>query len=217
MTEYTACSVEECERQVKARGYCQGHYDHARRTGTIVARYTRLPKGGVACAIEDCNACVYSRGLCRAHWKMARPACGVDGCDKPRGYGIAGLCNMHQERLRYKGDVGSPLPAKAPNGSGCVDLTNGYVRVSVPGSRGWRIRHEHCLVMEEVLGRPLHDGETVHHKNGVRADNRPDNLELWSQAHSRGQRVVDLVEFVCRWYPELVVGTAKAMGLVDVK
>jgi len=47
--------------------------------------------------------------------------------------------------------------------------------------------------MEEVLGRPLRTGETVHHKNGVRDDNRPENLELWSTAQPYGQRVADKI------------------------
>jgi len=65
---------------------------------------------------------------------------------------------------------------------------NGYRYLSM-GSRKAGKRYEHHIVMERILGRPLEKHETVHHKNGDRADNRPENLELWSGRHGRGQRV----------------------------
>lgn len=61
---------------------------------------------------------------------------------------------------------------------------------------------EHIKVMSEVLGRPLGNGETVHHKNGVKCDNNINNLELWSGRHSRGQRVRDMLPFCSRYVQE---------------
>lgn len=52
---------------------------------------------------------------------------------------------------------------------------------------------EHQIIMEGVLGRELLPGENVHHKNGVRDDNRPENLELWVVSQPPGQRPEDLV------------------------
>lgn len=79
------------------------------------------------------------------------------------------------------------------NGGRTIMLSHGYVLVQCPehprANRGYM--REHVIVMENTIGRRLLPGETVHHKNGVRDDNRPENLELWSGSQPSGQRVED--------------------------
>jgi ribosomal protein L44E len=76
-------------------------------------------------------------------------------------------------------------------------IKGGYVRVFVgigyPGATESGHIFEHRKVMQEILGRPLLPEENVHHKNGEKADNRPENLELWSRSQPHGQRVKDKI------------------------
>lgn len=72
---------------------------------------------------------------------------------------------------------------------GRVVASNGYVLLRVPGhhladKRGYV--YEHRLVAETKLGRRLESNEIAHHVNGVKTDNRPENIEvLPSIAHHR--------------------------------
>jgi HNH endonuclease len=63
--------------------------------------------------------------------------------------------------------------------------------------RGWIA--EHVWVMSQVLGRPIRQDESVHHKNNIKHDNRPDNLELWHTHQPRGASVENTVRWA-RWF-----------------
>ena len=72
----------------------------------------------------------------------------------------------------------------------------GYVMIWAPdhprSGRGHYV-FEHILVMEDLLGRYLLPHESFHHRNGLRDDNRPANLELWTRPQPTGIRVTDAV------------------------
>jgi hypothetical protein len=86
--------------------------------------------------------------------------------------------------------------ARAANWKGgrTVSKQQRYVLRLAPGHpRAKRTPYvlEHLLVMESKLGRYLEPHERVHHMNGDRTDNRPENLELWKIKDPAGVRAVD--------------------------
>lgn len=112
-------------------------------------------------------------------------------------------CKCHRCRMGkgyFRGD-------KNPAWKGGTRYTkNGYVYEWIPldspflcmaGSHKNEANYimQHRLVMAKFLNRPLTRQETVHHKNGIRDDNRIDNLELWSSNHQAGQRLEDQIKW----------------------
>lgn len=119
--------------------------------------------------------------------------CSVDECDKVAAYTTLKLCKTHYARFRRNGHTGTQEHAYV----GHIDA-HGYIRVWLPDEK--RHEYKHRVVMEQKLGRSLYPDENVHHKNGNRADNSPDNLELWVKSQPAGQRPEDLLE----WADEII-------------
>lgn len=135
---------------------------------------SQFPSGWAPCM--DCRAQInYSAGR-----TCATCACPITNGSK------TGLCREHLGESRRQ--AGKPRR---------ITVAGGYIALTCqwdhPNARSRGHLLEHVKVMSEVLGRPLHGDENVHHINGDRTDNRPENLELWSTKQPQGQRVVDKV------------------------
>jgi len=82
---------------------------------------------------------------------------------------------------------------------------NGYIEVwqpKHPNCRSAGYLHEHRYIMSKHLKRPLGKYENVHHINGIRDDNRIENLELWTTQQPSGQRVKDKISWAIEFLKE---------------
>lgn len=170
-----------------------------------------MNRGQNECSVEGCDRPFRCTGFCDRHYNMFRkwgtphgapvdikPKHTCPDCSKPI-HRLSKRCAACYGRHRSESARGSARVT----GDGYVMLS-GYQDHPNAQSRGHV--YEHTLVMSETLGRALLPGENVHHKNGLRADNRPENLELWVLHQPPGQRAEDLLiwarEILRRYDPE---------------
>lgn len=168
------CAVQDCPGSRSAKGYCTKHYQKFKKYGDPLAG----PGSGRLVQHEFCT---------------------IEGCGKK--HTSQGLCMMHYRRVALYGDPHAK-PGIQRSNKRTVNNT-GYIVIYEPEHPNSTLSGfilEHRKVMSEHLGRPLLPKENVHHINGVRHDNRIENLELWNTSQPSGQRVEDKV----KWAKEIL-------------
>lgn len=138
------------------------------------------------CTVEGCSAPQRCKGLCNKHYHVLKNARRM----KPCGCGCGDLTANtfkwgHHTRLFSPEE--QARRARCNDGSALRDLGEGksYRKVGQ--------RHEHRVVAEQMLGRPLQAGEIVHHADRNIRNNAPENLEVLTRAQHMNEHREDLL------------------------
>ena len=212
LNQTAICSVSGCTNLYSAKGLCKSCYF---RSPDVKARKNaRRRKGShiVTCTVCEsefqtnyqrpnnyCSKACYDKGQLNREKERqqdtGRSRCYAPSCD--RAAIVKGLCDAHNQRLRKGLSLTPPLQKKT---KGVGEWPNGYGYIIKNTPSGRKMKHRY--IMEQHLGRDLLPHENVHHKNGIRDDNRIENLELWSKSQPSGQRVDDKVAWSIKFLSE---------------
>lgn len=185
----TQCIVDGCLNKAKARKLCNIHYLRKWKNGDVFADKPSQ-RGPI-----DISGKKYGR------WQV------IDIANKSNDgeYNWNCICDCGTKKEIRGGSLRSGeskscgclareelknrIGPKSHNWKGGKRNNHGYVHVRAyghPNASKDGYVFEHRKIMADHIGRPLERNELVHHKNGIRSDNRIENLELLTSSNHMG-------------------------------
>lgn len=190
------CAVEGCGKPAKARGWCRKHHARWRRWGHPTALTPAEQRANRKCKVPDCGQRHASLGYCARHYQQAKhgqpltfpppPPKDLPGEEWRDVVGWEGLYAVSSFGRVKSFDRVTGKARKQP-GRLLAQSTDGggYPFVALYHKPRKRYAKVHHLVCEAYIG-PKPEGAVVNHKNGIKTDNRVENLEwVSSSANNR--------------------------------
>lgn len=150
----TTCSVADCPTNAVTRGWCDKHYRRWKTHGDPL--WERPKPKERKCEVAECPN----------HFTPKKLSDGKRFCSKRCEWVDRGGPDFSAAVAR----LSAPKRAAAQRGRGAG---RSYRKLNG--------RHEHRVVAEQMLGRPLRRGEVVHHRDHNIHNNHPSNLEVITQ------------------------------------
>jgi hypothetical protein len=152
------CEVKECDRKSFCKGYCTKHYQKWKKYGN--PEYIKdlgRPKSGINFVCKECGNTFYRSPSEIEKAKKHNSECKF--CSKKCGY----------DHSRGKQKKIVPLEEREWKHN-----RKGYLSTTVRG----KTVLQHRWIIEKHLGRKLKKIEIIHHLNGIKDDNRIENLAV---------------------------------------
>lgn len=171
---------QACNKPFKTVGAsCRTCYSNARNKATRSTECSCCKRSGLIIRNIPLSLCIKCN---RQKLENEKPILKVKRQDYLRNY----------SRKKKGTDLNAPI--RRPLGK--WKTQGGYIMIFRPNHPNADVNgcvREHCFVLSEHIGRPLKKNESVHHINGLRDDNRIENLELWHRGQCPGQRLEEKI------------------------